>query len=111
MRPPKIFGLLLVIVYIAALKIVAVLDIQTVFEHRLLLPVLNTLFAGIIPIVVAYFAGKSYRKGGSVTVLFMGCGMLTLGLGATSAGWIIEAFDGANLNVMVFDTGALLSDP
>jgi hypothetical protein len=106
MTPAKILGLLLVIVYIVALRILAVLDIHSVFEHRLLLPVLNTLFAGIIPIGVAYVAGKTYVNGGSVTTLFMGCGMLSFGLCAISAGWLIRATDSANLNLIVSNMGA-----
>ena len=79
------------------------------FEHRVLLPVFNTLLLGILPEIAAYIAGRSYLNGGSVTVLFMGCGMLSIGLGAISAGWMIRASNGANVNVMVFNTGALLS--
>ncbi|MGB6064130.1 MAG: PAS domain S-box protein [Desulfomonilaceae bacterium] len=108
MTPTKLLGLLLVIVYIVGLKVLAVLDIGSVFEHRLLLPLLNTLFAGIVPIGVAYVAGKAYVKGGSVTTLFLGCGMLSFGLCAISAGWLIRASDGVNLNVTVYNTGALL---
>ena len=106
MTPTKLLGLLLVIVYIVALKVLAVLDIHGVFEHRLLLPLLNTLFAGIVPIAVAYVAGKAYVKGGSATFFFMGCGMLSFGLCAILAGWLIRASDGANLNVTVYNAGA-----
>ena len=108
MTPTKLLGLLLVIVYIVGLKVLAVFDIGSVFEHRLLLLLLNTLFAGIVPIGVAYVAGKAYVKGGSVTTLFLGCGMLSFGLCAISAGWLIRASDGVNLNVTVYNTGALL---
>lgn len=108
MTPSKLLGLLLVIVYIVALKVLAVLDVHGVFEHPLLLPLLNTLFAGIVPVSVAYIASKTYLKSGSVTVLFMGCGMLSFGLCAISAGWLIQASDGANLNVTVYNVGAFL---
>ena len=106
MTPAKILGLLLVIVYIVALRILAVLDIHSVFEHPLLLPLLNTLFAGIIPIAVAYVAGKTYANGGAVTTLFMGCGMLSFGLSAIFAGFLIRAADGPNISVTVFNVGA-----
>ncbi|HMK35999.1 MAG TPA: PAS domain S-box protein, partial [Desulfomonilaceae bacterium] len=108
MTPTKILGLLLVIIYVVALKVLSALDTGSIFEHRLLLPILNTLFAGIIPIIVAYIAAKAYVKGGSGTTLFLGCGMLSFGLCAISAGWLIRASDGANLNVTVYNTGALL---
>lgn len=108
MTPTKFLGLLLVIVYVVALKVLSVLDIGSIFEHRLLLPILNTLFAGMIPIAIALIAGRTYSKSGSSTVLFMGCGMLSFGLCAISAGWLIRASDGANLNVTVYNTGAFL---
>ena len=47
-------------------------------------------------------------KSGSSTVLFMGCGMLSSGLCAISAGWLISASNGANLNVTVYNAGAFL---
>ncbi len=108
MTPAKLLGLLLVIVFIVALKILSVLDIGSIFEHRLLLPVMNTLFAGLIPIGIALLAARVYSKSGSFSVLFMGCGMLSFGLCAIVAGWLIRASDGANLNVSVYNTGALL---
>lgn len=104
----KSLGLLLVVVCIVVLQVLAVLDIRSVFEPRLLLPLLNTLFAGIIPIVVGYVACKTYLKTDSATILFMGCGMLSFGLCAVVAGWMIRASDGPNLNVTVYNTGALI---
>ncbi|HMK37359.1 MAG TPA: hypothetical protein VK463_19955, partial [Desulfomonilaceae bacterium] len=109
MTPTKILGLLLVIVYILALKILASLDSQRVFEPATLLLFLNALFHGIIPIAVAYVAGKTYLKGGSITVFFMGCGMLAFGLCAISAGWVIGRPDGPNLTVTIHNSGLFLA--
>ena len=108
MTPTKFLGLLLVMVYVVALKVFSLLDIGSIFEHRLLLPILNTLFAGLIPIAIGLIAGRTYMKSGSSTVLFMGCGMLSFGLCAISAGWLIRASNGANLNVTVYNAGAFL---
>ncbi len=108
MTPTKLLGLLLVILYAVALKVVASFDLHSVFEPHFLLLLLNTLFHGIIPIGVAYAAGKSYLTGGSVTVLFMGCGMLAFGSCAISAGWLIDRPDGPNLTVTVHNTGVFL---
>jgi signal transduction histidine kinase len=108
MTPTKILGLLIAIAYVAALRALEVLDIQTAFEPVLLLPLLNTLFHGIIPIVVAFVAGKSYLKGGSLTVLLMGCGMLAFGLCAIPAGWVIGKHGGPNLTVTIHNTGVFL---
>ena len=108
MTPAKLLGLLLFVAYIVALKILSVLDIGSIFEHPLLLPILNTLFAGIIPIGIALLAARTYSKSGSSSVLFMGCGMLSFGLCAIFAGWLIRASDGANINVTVYNTGGFL---
>jgi hypothetical protein len=45
--PSKILGLFVVIVYVVALKVLAILDIGSFSEHCLLLPILNSYF-GII---------------------------------------------------------------
>ncbi len=62
MEPVIRLGIFLISLYIIALKVFAGLDIRGVFEHRLLLPLLNTLFAGIVPIVVAYVANKAHTQ-------------------------------------------------
>ena len=108
MTLPKMLGLLLVVIYLLAIRLLALLDIRSVFEHPILLPLLNTAFAGIVPLVIAYTAGKAYSKGGSVAAMCLGCGMLSLGLGAISGGWLIRASDGANLNVTLYNSGAFL---
>ena len=64
MTLPKMLGLLLVVIYLLAIRLLALLDIRSVFEHPILLPLLNTAFAGIVPLVIAYTAGKAYSKGG-----------------------------------------------
>jgi len=59
MTPAKLIGLLIVILYIVALRIVELVDVPIVFEPDLLLFLLNTIFHGIVPIAVACVAGKS----------------------------------------------------
>jgi hypothetical protein len=41
-------------------------------------------------------------------MLWLGCGVLALGLGAAAAGWLIIPF-GPNVNVTIFNVAALLS--
>ncbi len=105
---PKLLALLLVPAYGIFIAILILLDIHTVFEPPLLFPVLNTLLVGILPVYVAYMAGKVYLQTGSASSLFMGCGMLTLGLGATSSGWSMGMTDGPNIAVTILNTGALV---
>jgi hypothetical protein len=76
MAVTRLVGLMLVVGYVVILNVLAALDIQGVFEPGLLLPILNTLFAGVMPIVVACVAAKTYLKTNSATILFMGCEML-----------------------------------
>ena len=62
-----------------------------IFEPHYLLPAFNTtlfLAAGII----AFIACRTYLLSGSPTVLWFGCGVLTLGTGALAAGWLIIPF-------------------
>ena len=108
MTSAKILGLSLIVVYIAALKILNALGTSAVFEHPLLLFIMNTLFTGVLLIAVAYIAGKVFVGYGSPTTLFFGCGMLSFGLSAISAGLMIWDSDGANLNVTVYNTGGFL---
>jgi hypothetical protein len=63
---------------------------STVFEPRLLLPAMNTIFAGAIPIGVSIIAMRSYLRGGLNSILFMSCGLMTFGLAAILLGGIFH---------------------
>jgi PAS domain S-box-containing protein len=78
-----------------------------VFEPRYLLPLFNSslfLAAGVI----AFIAWRSYLLSGLPTILWLGCGVLTLGAGALAAGWLIYPF-GPNTNVTIFNVAVLLA--
>ncbi len=104
----KLIGLLLVFASMLAIVALYALDITFLYEPKYLLGVTNTIFTAIIPLVVAFFAARTYLRTGSSSVLLMGCGMLGFGLCAASAGWLIELQGGANFNVTIYNTGALL---
>jgi len=78
------------------------------FEPPLLLPILNTVFVFIASGLVCFVAMRSYLFSGAPTLLSLGCGVLTLGLGALLAGWLIGPA-GPNANITVFNMSALLS--
>ena len=78
-----------------------------VYEPALLLPLLNT-FLCLAAGVIAYLALRIYLISGSPTILWIGCGVLTLGLGALAAGWLIIPY-GPNVNVTIFSVGVLLA--
>ncbi|MFZ0929529.1 MAG: PAS domain S-box protein, partial [Syntrophobacteraceae bacterium] len=105
---PKLTGLLLVFASILAVVAFYALDITFLYEPKHLLGVTNTIFTAIIPLVVAFFAARTFLRTGSFSVLLMGCGMLGFGLCAGSAGWLRELQGGANFNVTIYNTGALL---
>jgi len=108
MSIPKLIALLLVPAYVVLIAVLDALQIQAVFEPPLLLPVLNTLFLGIVPVAVAHVAGRVYLRTGSSSILLTGCGMLTFGICTISAGWLIGMPGGANMTVTVHNTGALV---
>ena len=76
------------------------------FEPDYLVPIFNSslfLAAGAI----AYIALRSYLINGAGTILWLGCGVLTLGMGALAAGWLIYPF-GPTVNA-IFDVAVLLA--
>jgi PAS domain S-box-containing protein len=78
-----------------------------VFEPPLLLPILNTLFLFLVACIVSYIAMRAYLVAGSPTVLFLGCGVLTLGTGSLFAGWMMGLV-GPNGTATVFNVSALV---
>ena len=105
----KLLAFLLAPAYMLTIAILAPLKINYVLEPSFLLPVTNTLFAGLLPIVVAYIGARVYLVTGSSSVMFMGCGMFAFGLAAISAGWLIGRSSGPNINVTIYNSGALVS--
>ncbi|HMK34359.1 MAG TPA: hypothetical protein VK463_04775, partial [Desulfomonilaceae bacterium] len=84
-------------------------DVERVFESYLLLFVLNTLFLSIIPLVVSYFSLRAYLASGHVSLLMLGNGALSLGLGSVLASLTPYFGGGPNTIVTMHNTAALLS--
>ncbi|MEI7672012.1 MAG: PAS domain S-box protein, partial [Deltaproteobacteria bacterium] len=104
----RLLAAVLVFLYLGAMFIMSRSDLKVVFEPPLLLPIMNTIFAGLIPIAVSIIAARTYFFSGLNSLLFMGCGMMTFGCGAVVAGWLIGDHNGPNVNVTIYNTGALL---
>jgi len=104
----KLTGMLLVVASLVCIVILFIIDINVIFEPPYLLPITNTIFTAIIPVVIAFFAAKTYLKSGSLSIFLMGCGMLSFGISAALAGWLRPAQNGANINVTIYNTGALI---
>ncbi|MDQ5986581.1 MAG: Adaptive-response sensory-kinase SasA [Syntrophus sp. SKADARSKE-3] len=81
---------------------------RIVFDPPLLVLILNTIFLCIALYVVSYRAMKSYLLNGSPTILFLGCGTLSLGTGSLLAGWLVGP-SGTNVLVTVHNTTALIA--
>ncbi|MGZ6207605.1 MAG: PAS domain S-box protein [Syntrophales bacterium] len=106
-------GIVIVLALIAAilslrLILPRVLPPTLIFEPPLLLPILNTVFLFFVSCVVSYMAMRSYLISGLPTLLLLGCGVLTLGVGALLAGWLIGP-EGPNVNVTIFNVSAFIS--
>ncbi len=103
----KLLAFLLIPAYAVLIAVLEVLKIQAVFEPPLALPILNTVFLGILPVAIAFIAGRVYQKTGAAGFLFLGSGMLVFGLCSISAGWLIGLPGGPNITVTIYNTGVL----
>ena len=81
--------LLLIPISLVLIAILAALNITTVYEVPLVLPVTNTVFIGVISLGIAYITTRVYTRSGTASVFLMGSGILIFGLGAITAGWLI----------------------
>ena len=80
------------------------------FEPSWLLPVTNTLFVTIVCFIIAYIAARNYRTSGRIQILLLGCGVFAFGVAAVLAAFLRSVpGKGANLNVTVYNTGALVA--
>ena len=104
----RLLASILVFLYLGAMIVVYALNINAFFEPPLLLLILNTTFAGLIPIAVSIIAARGYLFSGLNSLLFMGCGMMTFGCGAAMSGWLLDGQQVPNVNVTIMNVGALL---
>ena len=81
---------------------------RMVFEPPLLLPILNSIFVFLVGCIVSYLAIRSYLSRGLPTILYFGCGMLSLGSGVFIAGWLIGPW-GPNVTSTIFTLSVFLS--
>ena len=79
------------------------------YDPGWLIPVTNSLFVTLIFLTVAYIAARNYATNGRIQILLLGCGTLIFGLAAAAAGFARGLPGGANLNVTIYNTGALIA--
>jgi PAS domain S-box-containing protein len=79
------------------------------YEPPWLLPIMNTLFITVVFLLVAYLAKRTYMATGRIQFLLLGCGVLAFGIGGVVAGFVRSIPGaGANLNVTIYNTFALI---
>jgi PAS domain S-box-containing protein len=79
------------------------------YEPPWLLPITNAVFVTAVFLIVAYVAMRNYQATGRIQLLLMGCGVLAFGVGGVVAGFVRSLPGaGANLNVTIYNTGALV---
>jgi PAS domain S-box-containing protein len=79
------------------------------YEPSWLLPITNTVFVTVVFLIVAYIATRNYKATGRIQILLLGCGVLAFGIGGVIAGFVRSVPGaGANLNVTIYNTGALI---
>ncbi len=78
------------------------------YDPPWLIPITNTLFVAAVCFTVAFIAMRNYLATGRMQILLMGCGVLIFGIGGFLAGLLRGFPDGANLNVTIYNIGALV---
>lgn len=99
----------LILSILSVIIIFAILDIPNSYEFPYALLFLNTLFLGIIPLIIALISFRVYVQNGSSIILLIGAGVLIFGLGSIAAGWVNPLPGGSNMTVTIHNTCACLS--
>ena len=103
-----ISAIALTLVYLGLMFFLYRFPISGVFEPKFLLPILNTIFTGALPLAVAFIAVRLYVSEGRTSFLLMGGGLIAFGSSAILAGWLRGGDQGPNVNVTIYNVGALL---
>ena len=104
----KTVSLLAIPLLLVFIALLALHNSPLYFEPPLLLALLNTVFLGLFPLIIAFLAYRSFRHSGSYCILLLGCGLLAMGLGSIAAGWLNNLSDGANLTPTIHNTAFFL---
>jgi len=79
-----------------------------VYEDRIVLALLNTIFLSGISFVIAFLSAEGYLRGGAVRMLLLGSAVLSFGVSSLIAGWIIFV-KGPNAVVTMHNTGVFVA--
>ena len=104
----KRWGFLPIPLLVALIAVLHVtVDPTVFFDPGWLIPVTNTLFVTVVYLAVAYVALRNFAATGRIQIFLLGCGTLVFGLAAVCAAFARGLANGANLNVTIYNTGAL----
>jgi PAS domain S-box-containing protein len=98
--PVPFFLALLIAVHWAAGRTVSYDPVWLIFPG-------NLLFIGAVSFLIALVALRNYNATGRVQILLLGCGVLIFGAAAVAAGAVRDLPGGGNLNVTIYNSGAL----
>ena len=104
----KKLGLALIPLSLAIIVLLATFDGTMVYDLPFLFLQLNTVFIGIISIVIALIAGRVYTRSRSTSAFMMGSGLLVFGLGSIVTGWVLPTGGGPNTAVTIYNSCACI---
>ncbi|MEI7849987.1 MAG: PAS domain-containing protein, partial [Chloroflexota bacterium] len=105
----KYVGVLVVVLFLIQLPILNFWGSPTAFELPILLAILNTIFLGIIPLIAAFYVGKSYEGSGNLALLASGCGFVFYAISNLFGSWVMVLTGNVNYMVTITNVGSLLA--
>jgi PAS domain S-box-containing protein len=105
----EVCGFSVILLFLILFFVFASDDVERSSESYSLLLFSNALFLGVLPLVSSYLSLRAYLASGNRTLLMLGNGTLSLGLGSTLAALTPFFGGGPNTIVTMHNTAALLS--
>ena len=99
--PVLVLGALVLTIYLAVTS-------SAFYDPAWLILLGNGVFLTGVSLVVSYVASQNFLATGRTQILLLGCGVLIFGLGGALAAVVRSLPNGANLNVAMYNTAALL---
>jgi PAS domain-containing protein len=103
----RISFLLIPALIVLMIAVCLTVDPYVFYDPTWLILIGNTLFVTVVSVAVSYIALRNYRTTGRIQILMLGCGVLAFGVGGLLAAIVRDMPGGANLNVTIYNTGAL----
>ena len=102
------FGISIILFFTLLFLVLIFFDYNTNFENPILLLILNTLFTGLIPIIVTIITARTYLLNLGPGVLLISCGMLAFGMGSILTGILRFLPESTNISVTLYNLCALI---